>query len=270
MRRLASAWRDLRIVGRAVWLNLALFIVLLLGGAVLLQAAGFHPGAGFLDLVVDSFHMAVLERVAGPGAGLVPDLLTFIMPLLTLVILGEGALRVAAVYLRRGERREEWDRMVAQTFSKHALICGVGELGRAIFQQLIAADPDAEVVLVDTRSGVLAEVGETGPNICHVQGDMTNRAALSAAGCHEARLIILASGNDAYNLEAGLRAFELNQRAEIWIRLYRSGLASLMDLSTKPNVHFFRPYERAAEALVSRITEHGGERQDAHEYTDKL
>lgn len=255
----ASAWRDLRIVGRALWANVALFVGLLLGAAVLMQAFGSHPGASFLDLLVDAFHMALLERVAEPGDGVVPAVLTFVLPLLALVILGEGALRVAAVYLRRGERREEWDLLVAETFSKHTVICGVGELGRAVFRQLIAADPDAQVVLVDTRPGVLTELGEIGPNVCQVQVDMTTQAALEAAHCQEASLIILASGNDAFNLEAGFKALQLNPEAEIWIRLYRSGLASLMDLRTKPNVHFFSPYERAAEALVARVVETGSE-----------
>lgn len=261
MSRLSSVWRDLRIVGRAVWVNLALFTGLVLGAAALMQASASYPGASFLDLLVNAFHMALLERVAEPGAGLVPDLLTFASPVLTVIIVGEGALRVLTVYLRRHERREEWDLLVAQTFSKHILICGVGELGRAVFQRLIAANPKAQVVLVDTRPGILAELGLSGPNVCHVQADMTTQAALEAAHCQEASLIILASGNDAYNLEAGFKALRLNPKAEIWIRLYRSGLASLMDLSTKPNVHFFCPYERAAEALVAHIKGTGGERR---------
>jgi len=41
--------------------------------------------------------------------------------------------------------------------------------------------------------------------------------------------------------------------ADIWIRFYRGGLASLLDLGTKPNVYFFSPYERAAEALMAHV-----------------
>lgn len=261
MSRLAMARRDLRIVEMAVWVNLALFVSLLLGAAVLMQISGFHPGASFLDQLVDAFHMAFLERVAEPGAGLIPDMLTFVLPLLTVIILGDGALHVLTVYLGRRERREEWDLLVAKTFSEHTVICGVGELGRAVFQRLIAAAPNAQVVLVDTRPGILAELGQSGLSTCQVQADMTTQAALEAAHCQEASLIILASGNDAYNLEAGFKALRINPKAEIWIRLYRIGLASLLDLSTKPNVHFFCPYERAAEALVAHIRETGGEQR---------
>lgn len=254
MSRLQSAWRDLRIVGKALWINIALFLGLLVGGAAVMRTYGCYPKASFLELVVDTFHMAYLERVVEPGDGAVPSVLTFVVPLLTIAIVGEGALRVARVYLQRGERREEWDRMVAETFSNHTVICGVGELGRAVFQRLMAADPGAEIVLVDMRPGVLAELGHAEPNISHLQGDMTGLETLKAAHCEKADLIILASGNDAFNLEAGFKALQLNARAQIWIRLYRSGLASVMDLRTKPNVHFFSPYERAAEALVDHVS----------------
>jgi len=255
VRRLASIWRDWCIIGRAVWVNLTLFLGVLLGAAAMMRVSDSYPEATFLELAVDSFHMAHLERVAEPGDGVVPAVLTFMVPLLTVVIIGEGALRVAGVYLQRGERREEWDRMVAETFSKHIVICGVGELGQAVFRRLMAADPEEEVVLVDIRPDVLAESGDLGPNVCHIQGDMTSVATLKAAQCQQASLIILASGNDAFNLEAGFKALQLNPEAEIWIRLYRSGLASLMDLRTKPDVHFFSPYERAAEVLVGHAEE---------------
>lgn len=250
---LAVAWRDLCIVARAVWLNLALYAGLLLAGAALLRLSGAYPEAGLLDLLVASFHMSHLESWARPGDGVLPALLTFALPLLAGVVLGAGVLRVAAVFVWRRQHQEEWDALVARTFCKHTVICGVGELGRAIYRELIAADPDAAVVLIDTRPNALAEMGRGGPNVCHVQADMTNVDTLKAVDCQEASLIILASGDDAANLEAGFKALELNPRAEIWIRLYRSSLASLLDCTAKPNVHFFSPYERAARLLVGHL-----------------
>lgn len=109
------------------------------------------------------------------------------------------------------------------------------------------------MVLLDTRANTPAELGPAGVSVCLMQADMTTQAALEAANCQSARLIMISSGNDAANLEAGFKAYRLNAKAEIWIRLYRSGLADLMDTSTEPNVHFFCPYERAAEALVAHV-----------------
>jgi hypothetical protein len=253
MAKPASVWRDLRIISKSVWINLAAFVALLIIGASLMRISGAYPGAPFSELLVDAFHMAYLERVVEPGDGILPVILTFTLPVFSVVILGEGVLRVLSVYLRRGEDREEWDLMVAKTFSDHTVICGIGELGRAVYEELVPNNEDSQVVLLDTRPGILAELGSMGSNVVHVQADMTTVAGLEAANCQKACVVVLASGNDAYNLEAGLKAYQMNPNAEIWIRLYRIGLAAMLDLRTKPNVHFFSPYERAAEALFSHI-----------------
>jgi hypothetical protein len=163
--------RDLRIVLRAVRVNVALFAGMLLAAAVALHFSGNYRHASFAELLVDGLHMSRLERVFREGDGLIPAVLTFVLPALTVLILGEGAVRVFAAYLKRGRHREEWDLMVARTFSDHAIICGVGELGRALFKQLLRADPEARIVVVDTRPGILAELGYTGQNACHVQAD---------------------------------------------------------------------------------------------------
>ncbi len=253
MRKSLTVWRDFRIILRAIFWNIFAFGILLLVGAGLLRVADAYPDARFFDLMVNAFHMAYLERVAEPGDGLLPGVLTFVLPVFTIIILGEGVVRVLAIYLRRDEHHEEWDRMVANTFSHHTVICGVDELGRAILQRLMNEDPDAQVVLIDTRPDITGELAVQGPNICQIQADMTTVASLKAANCQAAEVIIVVSGNDAYNLEAGFKAHELNPEAEIWIRLYRIGLAGMMDLRTHGNVHFFSPNERAAEALVSDI-----------------
>ena len=243
-------WRDFRILLRSIWINLLVFVGVLVLGAGLLRASGYYPEARFFDLFVTAFHMAYLERVIEPGAGLIPSLLTFFMPVATILILGEGVIRVVAIYFRREDHQEEWDRMVAETFSKHTVICGVGELGRAIFRRLLEENPEAQVVLVDNRPDIPGEVGIRQPNVCQIQSDMTDRSSLRAANCSDAGVIILASGSDSANLEAGFKALELNPDAHIWIRLYRIGLAGLMDLKTHPNIHFFSPNEQAARSLM--------------------
>jgi hypothetical protein len=138
MSRLSPAWRDARILGRALWVNVALFLGLLVGGAAVMRISHSYSDASFLELVVDAFHMAHMERVVEPGDGVVPAVLTFAVPLLTIAIVGEGALRVARVFLQRGERREEWDRMVAQTFSNHTVPPGSACRARTLAAQRLA------------------------------------------------------------------------------------------------------------------------------------
>jgi hypothetical protein len=253
MRNIYTLWRDLKIVTKAVWLNLLLFAGLLAGAVILLRLSGAYPQANRLDLLVDAFHMAMLERVVQPGDGLMPAVLTFLMPLLAVIILGEGVLRVLTVFIARSEHREEWDTMVAKTFSNHIVVCGVGELGKALVKRVYADHPETSIVLVDMRPGLITETGLSGENLLCIQSDMTSLETLAKANCHKARLVLLTSGNDAINLEAAYKIVQLNPHTETWVRLHQSGLSDLMDLSSKPNLHFFSPYQQAAEVIAGHL-----------------
>jgi voltage-gated potassium channel len=253
MRNFSALWRDLKIVIQGVRINLLLFTGLLAGAVILLRLSGSYPQANWLDLLVSAFHLTVIERVAQPGDGLVPAILTFLLPLLSVVIVGQAVLHVLTVFIARGEHREEWEMMVAKTYTNHIVVCGLGELGKALVKRLHTDHPEASIVLVDLRSGLLTETGLLGDNIVCVQSDMTSIETLKNVNCHKARLVLLASGNDGFNLEAAYKIIQLNPQVEIWVRLHHSGLADLMDLSRKPNLHFFSPYQQAADAIAGHL-----------------
>jgi len=225
----------------------------MIAGAALMKISGAYTQAGWPGLLLDAFHMAILERVAQESDGLMPILLSFILPLGTVIILGAGVMKIFSIYLQKQEHREEWDIMVAKTYSNHIVICGVGELGKALVKRLHADHPDTRIVLVDLRPGLLSETGLSGGNLACIQSDMTSLETLKKANCHKARLVLLASGNDAFNLEAAQKIVQLNPQTEIWVRLHHSGLADLMDLSRKPNLHFFSPYQQAADAIAGHL-----------------
>jgi hypothetical protein len=245
--------KDLSIVLSMIWLNLALFTGLMAGAAALLKFSGAYPQASWPGLFLNAFHMALTERVVQENDGLVPILLSFIIPLGTVLILGEGVLRVFSIYLRKSEHREEWDIMVAKTFSNHIVVCGVGELGRALVKRLHADHPETKIILVDQHSGLLSETGLSGGEVVCLQADMTSIETLKTAHCQKARLVLLVSGNDASNLEAAYKVNQLNSQTQTWVRLHHNGLVDLMDISRKPNLHFFSPYQQAAEVIAGHL-----------------
>lgn len=253
MRHLRRGLRELRTVLRRVWWNLTLFLILIVAAALLLQACGCYPGATLHEQLVNALYLIRLESVPGSRGHPLPSILAFVMPVLAIVILGEGAVRVVAIYLGRRQHREEWEKLMAGTLSGHVVLCGAGELGRALLDELLRRDPEAEVVVVDTRPAILAELGMQGPNLHHVHGDMTTGETLLAANVQKASVVLVASGDDARNLEAAFKVLRLNPEAELWIRLYRIGLSDMMDRATRPNMHFFSPYPRAAEALADEL-----------------
>ena len=245
-------WRDLVIVLSAVWINLLLFVLLLMAGAILLKCFRVVHQTGWPQSILDAFHMAVIERV-DTGGELLPILLSFILPLGTAIILGEGVLRFFSIYMQRRVNRREWDLMVLKTFTNHTIVCGVGEMGRQLASRMLAEQPLTPMVLIDPRPGLLAELGLIGEQVIHYQADMADIETLEKAGIRKAARVILTAGEDALNLEVAYKIQKLNPRVPVWVRLHNSGLAELLDLSRQPHIHFFCPYQQAAEAILAHI-----------------
>jgi hypothetical protein len=247
--------RDITIIFSRIWINLLLFVCLMIFGAVLLKFFGDTPGASWPILFLDVFHLATIERVE-PAGKIVPIVLAFVLPIGATLILGEGILRVISIYLQRDQNRKDWDLMVIKAYQDHTIICGVGEMGRQIALRMVAEQPNLQLVLIDPRPGLLAELALTNDQAIHFQGDMTNVDTLRQANIQSAKQAILTAGNDSVNLETAYKIQHINPALDVWVRLHHSGLAELLDLSRKPEIHFFCPYQQAADSVVESILVH--------------
>jgi len=246
--------RDIRIVLRSVWVNLALFAGLIVCATVVMLAAGCFPGKSVGELLVKALYMTQIEgAMDGSSQHPITVALVYMVPVLTVLILGEGALRVAGIYLNRKRDRGEWEKLMTQSLSGHAVVCGAGELGRALVTRLRERHPGTSIVVVDKQPGALGELGLSGEGIHGICGDMTSHETLRDANVGKCCTVILASGSDAHNLEAAFKVLEINPNADIHVRLYRSHLSRMMNTATYPNIHFFCPYESAAEAIIGDI-----------------
>jgi hypothetical protein len=253
MNHLFKFWRDTKIIFKAVGRNLLIFACLIVLTVVLLQISKSYPGADWLELLVNAFHLAIMQRVIENSQGTLALVLSLLLPLLTLFLVGEGFLRFVSIYINRKDHKKEWDELMVTTYSGHIVVCGVGELGKAIFHRIVIAHPKLQAALIELKPDVLADLGLIGDQYVHIQADMTDINTLNKANCSKAKMIIISSGSDTINLETALKVFGINPIAEIWIRLNRSDLVNLMDLTKKPNFHFFCPYQQAADVLVKEL-----------------
>ena len=251
--------RDITIIFSRIWINLLLFVLLMVLGAVLLKFFGDTPQASWPILFLDVFHLATIERVE-PAGKIVPIILAFVLPIGATLILGEGILRVISIYLQRDQNRKDWDLMVIKAYRDHTIICGVGEMGRQIALRMLAEQPNLQLVLIDPRSGLLAELALTNDQAIHFQADMTNVDTLHQANIQTAKQAILTAGNDSVNLETAYKIQHINPKLDVWVRLHHSGLAELLDLSRQPQIHFFCPYQQAADSVVEHILVHNVEK----------
>jgi Trk K+ transport system NAD-binding subunit len=143
--------------------------------------------------------------------------------------------------------------MVIKTFSGHTIVGGTGEMGKALVRQILLESPDEQIVLIDPRPGIMIELGIPHENAACLQADMTDIEILVKAGIARAKLIILTAGEDAINLESAYKVLKIAPNVEIWIRLHHNGLAELLDLARKPNIHFFCPYNQAAHSITRQL-----------------
>jgi len=253
MNRTKQFLQSLSIILKSIGWNLALFALLMAVAVLVFQATNSFPASTWLDLLVNAFHMVILERVMDGAQGITPALATFLLPILSIFILGEGALRVLSIFIQRGEHRKEWDEIMAKSFRGHVVICGAGEMGKAVVRHMLSTHPQEKIVLMEIKPDILPELGLTGGQFAHIQGDMTDIEMLKKANCPQARMIIVSSGDDSHNLETAVKLNSLCRDVPIWVRLHNAGLADLLEVSKKPNIHFFSPYQQAAESLVKQL-----------------
>ena len=107
---------------------------------------------------------------------------------------------------------------VASTIKNHIVLVGLGHLGYRVVHRLY--EMGKEVVVVEQNPSIdsFKAVQEMGVPV--IQEDATRNIALDAANIKEANTIILATQNDAINLQIALKARGLNPKIEVVIRIF--------------------------------------------------
>ena len=122
--------------------------------------------------------------------------------LLWLVIIGAPILTAtaAADFVRRHVLSAA---VLARGFSGHVVVCGMGHHGRVIADAARDAGYDVVAIDLDQSPHGQVSIGEPGKQaLLVVHGDMTDTAALLAAGVDRADRVFLSSGDPLINLQA--------------------------------------------------------------------
>jgi Trk K+ transport system NAD-binding subunit len=142
----------------------------------------------------------------------------FIMPLIGIIILAQGLADFGILLFNRRARSKEWEMAVASTMNQHIVLIGLGHLGYRVTQRL--HEMGKSVVVVEINLGTHTTAAARDMGIPVIQGDARHPGALESANIKDARTIILASQDDAMNLQIALRARSLNPNIEVVIRIF--------------------------------------------------
>ncbi len=110
--------------------------------------------------------------------------------------------------------------------SGHVIVCGLGNIGFRVCEELVSYGERAVAIEVSTNSRFVATARRLG--VAVVVGDATVREVLRQAHAPAARAVVACTNNELGNLEIALLARDLNPTQRVVVRLSDSSLAETL------------------------------------------
>jgi Trk K+ transport system NAD-binding subunit len=226
LRRWKAGWRDTLILMNEFRSPLILFTVAVIGGGLLYAAIADLVGKPVQSLAAAVF--IVLTAAFLQPVGEFPEyfglqLFHFLMPVVGVIILAQGLADFGSLLFNRRARNKEWEMAVASTMNEHIILVGLGHLGYRIAQKLHEMGKNVVIIELKATQHTVSAAREMGIPV--IEEDGRNATALEGANIKDAQTIILASQNDAMNLQIALKARSLNPTIQVVIRIFDEDFA---------------------------------------------
>ncbi|MBN2115633.1 MAG: NAD-binding protein [Anaerolineales bacterium] len=226
LRQWKAGWRDTLILLKEFQSPLLLFTVAVIGGGLIYSAIA-RAVRDPVHSLMEAFYIVLTAAFLQP-MGEFPkyfglQLFYFVMPVLGIVILAQGLADFGSLLFNRRARSKEWEMAVASTMNNHVVLIGLGHLGYRVVERLY--DMGENIAVVEINPGTHTTAAARDMGIPVIQADARHPGALEAANIQDARTIILASQNDAMNLQIALKARSLNPDIQVVIRIFDEDFA---------------------------------------------
>ena len=226
IRNWRAGWRDTLILLKEFQTPLLLFTVAVVGGgsayAAIANGVG-EPVHSLTEAIYIVLTASFLQPVGEFPKYFGLQIFHFVMPVVGLVIIALGLADFGSLLFNRRARSKEWEMAVASTMNKHIVLIGLGHLGFRVAQKL--CEMGENVAVVELNPGTHTTVAARDMGIPVIQADARHPGALEGANIKDARTIILASQNDAMNLQIALKARSLNPDIQVVIRIFDEDFA---------------------------------------------
>lgn len=221
-----ALWRDTSALWREFRVPMLVFLGATLGGGYLYGELLVHAGyerVAYIDLPYMMLALMILETTTDVPPE--PYLIVFwyLMPAIALYVVGRGASDFVRLFFNRGERRTAWEEAVASTYRNHIIVLGVGHVGMRVIRTLVQMG--FEVVAVDLHPTEDIDQELRLFNVPVITGDGRHTVTLDKAGLQYAQAFVICTSDDHINLEAIMRARDLNPTVRIVVRMWDSQFA---------------------------------------------
>ena len=219
--------RETVVLLRQFQVSLTAFALAIAGGGLLYYLLARQAGEAHPANLPEAFYLALSmiflqANIDFPGEWYL-EAFFFIMPLIGLAILSQGVADFGVLLFNRRARGEAWQVAVAETYTNHIVIVGLGHLGfrlaRALHQMgetflVIEANPEAEL---------LSEVQTWRVPI--IQGDAVKYDVLRKARVDRAHTVAIVTSDDTLNLQIAIHARAVNPQIRTIVRLFDDDFA---------------------------------------------
>jgi Trk K+ transport system NAD-binding subunit len=144
-------------------------------------------------------------------------------PVLGVLLLSEGLLRLGVQLLDRDRNQRIWVKLMASTTSGHVILCGLGSVGYRIAEELLGMGMEVYAIEKDEHGPFVARARAAGVHV--LPGDARQENLLAELHVKRARAVIAATDDDLVNLEIAMDVRELAPGQRVVVRLFDQKLA---------------------------------------------
>ena len=226
-RHFQASVRDTTILLREFRAPLLWFSIAIIGGGFLYNFIANWVNEP-MDGLVESIYTVLIATFLQPANRNFPhhialQVFHFFMPIVGLIVLAQGLADFSVLLFNRRARTKEWEMAVASTLRKHIILVGLGHLGYRVALKLHEMGEQVAVIEFNADTDTLNAARNLGIPVIH--DDATRPVALEAANVKDARTIIMASQNDAMNLQIALKARSINPKINVVLRIFDDDFA---------------------------------------------
>ncbi len=226
-RVLRAQLRDMRVLFLESWKSLLLFVLILLGGALVFHNFYLYPGTQqsptFGQALHATFALIFFETLLPLPPQWYLQIFFYLVPVLGLAAVADGVLRFGGALLNKQSRGQKWQIAMASTYKNHIIVCGVGKVGYRVILELLKFDREVVAIEMDENGRFVEKVKNLGVPL--IMGNARRSENIVKAGVQQADAIIPCTNDELANLDIALDARDINPAIKVVMRMFDNDLA---------------------------------------------
>jgi voltage-gated potassium channel len=201
-------------------------VVVTIVGAIVHHGWGQFPGEPpptWTESFFISYNLLFLEHIVMTPPHPAVQVVHYVEPLLGILLFSEGLLKLGFTVFKKEANAREWVAIMAKASKNHVVLCGLGNVGFRVLENLVAMDLQVFAIERDPNGQFVDRAKQLGAEV--LIGDARTNELLASTNLQDARAVIVATDDDLANLEIALDVREMRSDIPVVMRLFDQRLA---------------------------------------------